>query len=119
MGWFSKKPTEDELERSVLFAAMLARGKERDTSKLTTNDEIHEFLDYAFKEVGVKPDQKERQVSAMAVQALLGESKFINEALDYRLAHDGADLPPAFREKMLNAMQQIVGDFQRDTGRSK
>lgn len=118
MGWFRKKPTEDELERSVLFAAMLARGKERDTSKLTTNDEIHQFLNHAFKEMGVKPDQKERQISSMGVQALLTESNFINEALDYRLAHDGADMPPSFRGKMLAAMEMTVGDFMEKSGRT-
>jgi hypothetical protein len=118
MGWFTKKPTEDELERSVLFAAMLAKGNERDKSTLTTNDEIYQFLDHAFKELGVKPGQQERQISAMGVQALLTESNFINEALDYRLAHDGVDMPPSFRGKMLAAMEKTVGDFMEKSGQA-
>jgi hypothetical protein len=118
MGWFRKKPTEDELERSVLFAALLARAKERDSSTLTTNDEIHQFLDHAFNDLGVKPNQKERQISTMGVQALITESEFINEALDYRLANGGADMPPSFRGKMLAAMEKTVGDFMKDSGRA-
>ena len=118
MGWFQKRPTEDELERSVLFAAMLARGKERDTSMLTTNDEIHQFLDHAFSDLGVKPNQKQRQISAMGVQALLTESDFINEVLEYRLTHGDAGLPPSFREKMLAAMEKTVGEYMKDSGRA-
>ena len=102
----------------ILFAAMLARGNELDNSKVTTNDEIHQFLNHAFKDMGVKPDKKERQISVMGVQALLAEGNFINEALDYRLTHEGADFPPEFREKMLNAIQRMVGGFQKDTGKS-
>ena len=119
MGWFRKKPTEDELERSVLFAAMLARGKERDTSQLTTNDEIQAYsLITPSRKLDTKPDQKERQFSALGVQALLTESDFINEALDYRLTHEGADMPPSFRGKMLAAMEKAVGDFMKDSGRA-
>ena len=54
----------------------------------------------------------------MGVQALLTESDFINEALDYRLAHDGATMPPSFRGKMLAAMEKTVGDFMKDSGRA-
>ena len=118
MSWFREKPTEDELERAVLFAAMIARGKERDTSRLTTNTELQQFLEYAFKEMGMKPDQKERQISAMGVHSLLVEDNFINEALDYRLSHDGADLPSSFRGKMLAAMEKTVGEFLEDSGQA-
>ena len=118
MSWFKRKPTEDQLERSVLFAAMLARAKERDTKQLTTNDDIQSFLNHAFNDIGVKPGKQERGVAAMGVQALLTESTFIDEALDYRLANGGAAMPPNFRGKMLDAMQKTVDDFKKDSGRS-
>lgn len=118
MGWFSKKPTEDELERSVLFAAMLARAKERDTNHLTSNDEIQQFLDHAFNDIGVKPNRKDNGISALGVQTLLAESNFINEALDYRIENGGEPMPESFRARMLKVMQQSLSDFRNSTGRS-
>ena len=111
MGWFKSKPTEDELETSVLFAAMIARAKERETNTLTTDVEIKEMLSQIFDDIGVKPGAKENQVSLYGVQALLTEGKFIDEAVNFRLQNGAAPMPISFREKMRRAMQASVDDF--------
>ena len=118
MSWFKRKPTEGELETSILFAAMLAKAKEREANQLASDEEIREFLDHSFKDIGVSPGRTEIQVSVIGVQALLTEGKFINEALDFRLENGGAPMPVSFREKMLEAMQTSVDDFtSHDRGR--
>ena len=117
MSWFRRKPSEDELERSVLLAAMQARAKERDTGRLTTAAEMKRFLEDRFKQLGVKPAREERQTSIIGVQALLAESNFINEAVDYRLMNGDAPVPASFRAKMLTAIEKTLADFMRDSER--
>lgn len=116
MGLFRKKPSEYELERAVLFAAMLARANERDTEKLTSQSAIHQYLELSFKDLGVKPNQKQKLISAMGVDSLLVENDFINEAVDFRLKNGDAPFPASFREKMLNAMEKAVSDFKKESG---
>lgn len=109
-----KKPSEEELERAVLYASMLARANERDNSRLSTKDEIATYLDLAFAELKANPDQQQQQLAQMSAQGLLMEHDFIEEVLEFRISNPGAALPIHFRDKMLAALEKAVTEFMRD-----
>lgn len=111
MSWFRRRPTEDEIERAVLYAAMLARANERDKARLSTEAEIADFLDVAFGELKVRPDKQQKQMAHMGVDALLVESDFLEELLQFRLSNPDAALPVHFRDKMLAAIEKTVNVF--------
>ena len=111
MSFFKKKPTEHELELIVMRAATIAKAEEIDTSQLTSNDEIAAIIAFAFKEVDRKADANSQKYTLLGVQALLTEGTFLEELIEYQLAHPGQRLPNEFRTKMLAAMQKSVTDF--------
>lgn len=114
MPWFKKPPTEEELERAIMYAAMLARANEHDQSRLSTKDEISAYLKRAFGDLGVKPDRSQKQLAHMSVDALLIENTFINDLMNFRQSNPGAALPIEFRERMLKAVEESVNGFMRD-----
>lgn len=107
--------TEDEIERAVMYAAMLARGNEYDHGRLSTGEEIAACLGRAYSEMRIAPDEQQRQLAVASVQALLAENEFIEELLRYRLSQPpGAPLPTYFRAKMLAAFEKSVSQFLKD-----
>ena len=113
MSWFRKLPTEEELERAILYASMLARANEHDQSRLSTKEEITTYLERAFAELRIKPDRSQRRLAQMSVDALLVESTFIEELLRFRLSNPEAPLPEEFRTKMLKAIEKSVNEFMK------
>lgn len=92
-------------------AATIAKAKEIDTGQLASNDEIAYMIAFAFKEVDRKADANSQNFALLGVQALLTEGVFLEELIEYQLAHPGQHLPNEFRTKMLAAMQKSVTDF--------
>lgn len=118
MSWFRKKPTEGELELVILQAAMLARANERDQRRLSTADEIAACVELAANQAKARPDQEQKRVAIMSVQALLSENEFLEELMRFRLSQrPGEPLPVEFRERMLAAVEKSVQDFLRHQGK--
>lgn len=112
MAWFRRKPNESQIELAVLRAALLARAQEGDTSRLASDTEIATFLDFAFREMKLRPNASHTEIATISVQALLSQKEFLTELSAYQEAHPGDPLPTEFRSKMLAAIQQVVAEYQ-------
>jgi hypothetical protein len=114
MGWFKKKPTEIELERIIMQSACIAKAKEYDTSKLTSDSAIEKFFRISCNDLDVKPDKNQLKMAKLSIQALLVEGDFVDELLQFRIKNPDQPLPHEFRSKMLAAVEKSVNEFMRD-----
>lgn len=106
-----RQPTEEELERCVLHASMLAWTAEQSRHQLQTTEEITSFLSQAFEELKVAPNEQQKRMAHVSVNALLAENDFIKDFTNFRLSYPDAQIPPEFRERMLKALETTIEEF--------
>lgn len=109
-----KKPSEYELQRSVLRAATIAKAKEIETSELSTQNEIDLFSKLAFGEFKRKPSASQLNLAKMSVNSLLTEGKFIKEIVEFMVQNPKTNMPSNTKERMIAVIEQVVHDFQEN-----
>lgn len=112
---FGKKPTDEELERAVLHASILAKMLEQKTSKLCSDTEITNFLESMYEKIGVKPSSKQKKLAIMSVSALMVQTPFFKELLKSGVPSIQQPLSNTTRANMIGAIKKSVSEFQRDS----
>ena len=98
--FFKKKPTEEQLETTSIWAAEAIYREDSSTKTLSPEPVIKSVIQNLYTAQKLKPDSRELSATYWTVQALLAEGDFIREVLEFREQNPGAPISSEYSRRL-------------------
>jgi len=118
MAFIGRGPTEEELERAVLYSATVLHANEQGNAGVATEEQIRSCLEFVFAELQVNPDQNQARLAFICVYTLSAEDEFVESLLRFRVLNPQDKMATEFRVKMREVIAKAANEFLMGTGSS-